>query len=209
MSNEVFPSALVGLRYPVRRIPIWRTRVQEAESGKETRIAFWSYPRFRWQLSYEVLRSDDGFAEKQTLIDFFMLRRGQHDDFLFFDPLDSAAVGQSLGTVVGGNRTFQLFRRLHSYSMPIYHLPALPTISLIYPDQSVVNNMTNFTMGSTDGVLNGRLTIGAGTALPNGTQVLWSGSYMHRVRFDDDEVEAELFMQGMWSATSIGLVSVK
>jgi len=55
MSSQVHPT-LAGLGWSVKRTPIWMTRKQESISGKRTFSADWSYPRWRWEITYNVLR---------------------------------------------------------------------------------------------------------------------------------------------------------
>ena len=69
MSNALYPD-FPGVSFRMRYEPMWKTEVQESVSGRETRVGWWSYPRYRIDLDYEVLRADS-LAEFQTLIGFF------------------------------------------------------------------------------------------------------------------------------------------
>lgn len=117
MSNAVFP-ALPGLIYPVTKTPMWRTKVQESTSGKETRIGYWSYPRWKYEIGFDVLRSG-ALTELQQLAGFFNARNGSFDSWLFDDPDDNAVVDQSLGVADGVQTTFQLARALGGYVEPV------------------------------------------------------------------------------------------
>jgi hypothetical protein len=55
VSSLVYPTGIKGLTYDGARTQIWKTGIQEAVSGKETRIAYQQYPRYRWELNYELL----------------------------------------------------------------------------------------------------------------------------------------------------------
>src|SRR5229473_1666909 len=118
MSNAIFPT-LVGLGWSVKRVPMWKTRVQEAISGKETRIADWSFPRWKWELAYDFLRGDAGHAEFQSLAGFFNQRQGVFDSFLYQDADDNGATAQLLGSGDGATRSFQLVRTLGGFIEPI------------------------------------------------------------------------------------------
>jgi hypothetical protein len=58
MSSLVFPSNIPGILFGVTRTPIFKTSVQEAVSGKESRFSFMQYPRVKFNLQYELLRDD-------------------------------------------------------------------------------------------------------------------------------------------------------
>ena len=68
MSN-IFPD-LPGLSWNRKKTPMWSTKIQTAASGKELRASYYSYPKWQFSLSYEVLR-DTGQAEIQSLIGLF------------------------------------------------------------------------------------------------------------------------------------------
>src|SRR4051812_19092026 len=101
MSNLVFP-VLPGLTFPVTKTPMWKNTVQEASSGKEVRIGFWSYPRWKYSLAFEVLRdrSIGSFTKGElwALVDFFNRHGGSFDDWLFDDPDDNSVTDQVFGT---------------------------------------------------------------------------------------------------------------
>ena len=120
MSDSVFPS-LPGIAWNTVRTPMWATRVQTAISGKETRQADWSYPRYSWELNYDFLRSAPSFGELQTLIGFINARQGSFGTFLYTDDDDNGVTGQQIGTGDGTTVTFPLnpyFWRLHRAGEP-------------------------------------------------------------------------------------------
>jgi len=113
MSASVFP-VLAGLGWSVTRREMWKTRRQEAVSGKETRIADWSYPRHQWTLNFDFLRqgalSGASYAEFAQLAGFFNLRQGMFDSFLYADADDNSVTGQGIATGDGATRTFAFVR---------------------------------------------------------------------------------------------------
>ena len=109
MSNAVFP-VLAGLDWNVIKTPVWKTRIQEAVSGKELRAALMSYPLWKFSLSYTVLRANAANAELQTLMGFFNARQGMFDSFLYTDPTDNSVANQSFGTGDGSTTAFQIGR---------------------------------------------------------------------------------------------------
>jgi hypothetical protein len=140
MSNAIFP-VLPGLQWERKRTPKFSTIVQTSVSGKESRVALWSYPRYTYSVSYDILRSSLSFLELQTLMGFFNQRQGMFDSFLFDDPEDDTATAQLFGTGDGTTTAFQLSRTYGGWNDPITNLNGAPQIfladwqgnSLIYP----------------------------------------------------------------------------
>jgi uncharacterized protein (TIGR02217 family) len=126
MSNALFPT-LAGLKFPVTRTPIWSNSIKVAASGKESRAGFWSSPRWKYKLSYDLLRSDAN-AEFQTLVGFFNARGGRFDDFLFNDPDDNTVTNQFVGNGNGVQTQFPLTRTLGGFVETI----TSPATVLIY-----------------------------------------------------------------------------
>ena len=54
MSNYVFPS-FQGWSWEKTITPVWNTQTYESESGRETRIQKWKYPRYKISLTYNFL----------------------------------------------------------------------------------------------------------------------------------------------------------
>jgi hypothetical protein len=127
VSNAVFPS-LLGIRFPVSKQPFWSTKVQTAANGQETRIGYWSSPRWRYTIGYEVLRDASGTQDLQTLAGFYNARMGQFDDFLFLDPDDNTATAKLFGTGNGTTNAFQLTRALGGFSEPVLGVNTIGSI---------------------------------------------------------------------------------
>ena len=92
MSTAVLPT-LKGLTFDVEREMLWNNQVQQSISGKETRIAYWSAARYRWTLTYSMLRSDSSNLELQSLFGFCSARQGSFDSFLYQDSDDNSVTG--------------------------------------------------------------------------------------------------------------------
>lgn len=172
MSNAVFPT-FVGLSWPVKRTPMFNTKVQKAVSGRETRIAFMSYPLYKIELSFEYL----SLADWSTLGGFFKARRGKWDSFLFDDKNDNTATVQGFGTGTGSATQFQLVRALGGFTEPVENINGTPSIFI-----NGVLQVSGYSIGST-----GIVTFTSAPA--NGTNLTWTGAYYWRVRFDQDEAE--------------------
>ena len=72
MSNTQFPD-LRGLAWDYTLTPTFSTGVQQATSGREVRVAFWSAPLWKLSLGYEFLHDDaqhvdqNGYSQLQQL----------------------------------------------------------------------------------------------------------------------------------------------
>ena len=120
----------VGAKFASRSM-VFSTTVQEAISGKETRIYKQSYPRYKWELDVDVLRSSSAFSstEFQYLFGFINSRQGMFDTFLYQDPVDNSATGQNLGTGNSSTSAFALTRSFGGFVEPIL---APNSVSAVY-----------------------------------------------------------------------------
>ncbi|GAO01965.1 DUF2460 domain-containing protein [Anaeromyxobacter sp. PSR-1] len=98
MSNDVFPD-LPGLDVEVDRTTLYRTSIYETAGGKEQRAAWWSSPRYRYRLRWNVLRADvaaaapwAAYSEAAAVQRFFDVHLGAWDSFLMVDPYSGAQV---------------------------------------------------------------------------------------------------------------------
>lgn len=67
MGNAVFP-ALPGLKWGAKKTPVWSTNIQKSANGRELRAAYYSYPQWRFSLSFEVLRTKAAINEGQSSV---------------------------------------------------------------------------------------------------------------------------------------------
>lgn len=197
MSNAVFPT-LPGLSWSVRRTPVWKTVSHESVSGMELRAALMTYPRWRFQLSYEFLRSGGGYAELQTLVGFFNQRRGSWDSFLWLDPADSTASWAPFGTGDGATKVFTLSRPLGGFLEPVQDFVSAPSV---YVAGALKASPTDYTISA------GKVTFAAAPA--SGAALTWVGQFYKRVRFERDETEFEEFLKDLHSAKKVDLITVK
>jgi uncharacterized protein (TIGR02217 family) len=106
VSNAIYP-ALAGLGYPVRKVANWATRMQRSVSGRTLRTQDYVNPIWNFTLSYEVLEDTVANPPGQItltanplavrhILNFFNSRSGAFEDFLYNDPKDNQANGQTL-----------------------------------------------------------------------------------------------------------------
>ena len=202
MSSAVFPS-LQGIAWNVKRSPRWSTRVQAAVSGKETRIADWSYPRWQWELAFEFLRGDAAHAEFQALAGFLNARQGQFDSFLYQDADDNAVTGQAIAIGDGTTKIFQLARSFGGFTEPVQAPNAVNQIYL----NGVAQPGTLYSVSSWGAAIPGAVTFT--TAPGAGVVITADFSFYFPCRFLDDSLDFEKFMFQLWQGKKIRFQSIK
>jgi len=202
MSTAAFPT-LMGLGWNVKRSPEWSSRVQTAVSGKETRIALWSYPRWHWDLTFDFLRSDAVNAEFQALAGFFNARQGQFDSFLYTDADDNSVMGQAIGTGDGATLAFPMARSFGGFTEPMLAPATVWAVYLGGVAQSVGSWSVSTWGSTTPGILTFVTAPGAGVAIAA------DFSFAFPCRFEADTLDFEKFMNQIWSGKSVKFISVK
>lgn len=217
MSSLLFPSSLPGLDATISREPYSDTSIQTTQSGRELRSTWWTYPRYRYKLTFSFLRSAAAYLEFQKVFGFVARHAGQFDSFLFQDPEDNAVTAHPFGVGTGSLTAYQLQRTLAADAdlnpaatrtywpvmgdgyEPVFDLNGAPSI---YVAGALKSAGTDYALGAT-----GAITF---TVAPAAGAVLsWTGSYYRRVRFASDQVGADRLVQQCWKTGSIDLVSVK
>lgn len=211
----VFPT-LPGLAWKVGKSPRFKTRRYEADAGQETRVAGWSYPRWEFDLRWEVLEDDrtvpinqmpsapkDAFRQ---LLGFFLARRGSFEPFWFLDPTDCAISSASDGvrqTIAVGDGSRQTFAVPRSFAGQFVEpVGAINTMDLF------VNGVFQVTPSyAINNPYDGWILIG--TPPPNGHVIKWGGTYYFKVTFERDESQFDQFMADLYENRGIRLRSVK
>lgn len=197
MSDAIFPD-MPGIKWGSTKTPTWSTKVQKSASGRELRAAYYSYPLWKFSLSYEVLRAN-AMQELQALIGFFNARQGSFDSFLYEDPEDNTVSDQGFGVAVSGQTQYQLVRTLGGYSEPVVAPNGTPSVSV----GGVVKLAgVDYTISS-DGVVTFLTSLTADQVLT------WSGSFYFRVRFSQDSADFERFLHQLWALKKIEFQTFK
>ena len=205
MSSALFPT-LAGLGWDVTRTPMWSNTVQQAVSGKETRIARWSYPRWQWELTFEFLRQGTvhgtAYTEFSQLAGFFNARQGSFDSFLYQDADDNAITGQALGTGDGSKTAFQLIRSFGGFNEPIL---APNVVSHVYLNGT--NQPSGWSVSSWGSATPGVLTF---TSPPgSGVAITADFSFFFPCRFTDDSLDFTKFMSALYAGKKVSFISIK
>jgi uncharacterized protein (TIGR02217 family) len=195
MTTPVFP-ALKGLAWPVIRTPINSTSREVAVSGKEARFALWSYPRYRYELTFDYLSSDASKSQDwQALEGFWKKVYGPANPFLFTLPDDSAATDQQFWIGDGLTTQVQLVRTMAGFTEPVF----APNIVNVKIDGVPTSS---YTLGAL-----GVLTFTAPPA--TGKVCTWTGTFSWYCRFDDDEVSFRNLYSLFWQLERLSFTTAK
>lgn len=202
MSNAIFPT-LPGLKMGSTKTPIWSTKVQKSASGRELRASYYSYPLWRFSLSFEVLRSAADLAELQTLVGFFNARQGSFDSFLYQDPEDNTVTDQTFAMALSGQTQYRLARQFGGVVEPVFG-PKLtgPGAAAIYVDGVLKTVGVDYTLDA-----NGLVTFAS--APISGARLSWTGDFYYRCRFLQDSAEFERFLHQLWALKKIEFQTFK
>jgi uncharacterized protein (TIGR02217 family) len=205
MSSNVFPT-IPGLTFGNKRTPTFNTGVQQALSGKESRIAYQLYPLITFELQFELLRDTITPSELKSLTGLFMACQGQYDTFLFSDPSFNTVTAQQFGTGDGATTNFQITAIYQNTGGPgiaeiIQNFNGAPAISVNGTLQTLG---TAYTLGAT-----GIVTFLGGHIPAAAAVITWTGSFYYRCRFTDDTLENEEFMNNWWQNTKVSFKQVK
>lgn len=194
MSDVVYPS-FPGLKWNVKRTPMWKTLSQESVSGKELTVSLMTYPNRKYSISYEFLRR----SEMEQIEGFFNQRRGKFDTFLYLDPEDNSVTDQVFGTGNGTTTSFPLSRVRGGFSEPVQALNGAPVIK--------VDGVTKATPA--DYVISTTGIVVFTTAPLAGQPITWTGNYYFRCRFLQDMAEFDQFLKTLWQWNRVEFRTVK
>ncbi|HFB6717545.1 TPA: DUF2460 domain-containing protein [Neisseria gonorrhoeae] len=198
MGNAVFPE-FPGLKWGRKKTAVWSTGTQKSASGREFRTAYYTYPQWRFSLSFEVLRTKASVNELEKLAGFFNARKGSFESFLYEDPADNAVTDQPVGNTVQGVARYQLVRSMGGFIEPVSAVKERPAVKV---GGTVLAYGRDYTV-TDKGVLV------FNTPQPPGRPITWTGGFYFRVRFTSDTVDFENVLGSLWAAKKIEFTSVK
>lgn len=208
MSSAVFP-ALTGIVWPVIRTPFWENTVQTAQSGKETRLANFTYPYYTWELEYDALRQglvhNTAYTELATLMGFYNARQGSFDSFLFDAGADDNTVtAQAIAVGDGATLAFQLVRALGNFVEPIF---APNVVSAVRVNGVLKTAGVDYTVSAWGSATPGVITF---AVAPGNTLAITADfTYYWPCRFMDDNLPFTKWISNMYSAKKITIKSLK
>lgn len=198
MGNAIFPT-FPGLKWGRKKTAVWSTGTQKSASGREFRTAYYTYPQWRFSLSFEVLRTKASVNELEQLAGFFNARKGSFESFLYEDPTDNAVTDQAIGNTVQGVTRYQLVRSMGGFIEPVLAVKERPAVKV---------GGTALTYGR-DYTVTDKGVLVFNTPQTPGRPITWTGGFYFRVRFTSDTVDFENVLGSLWAAKKIEFTSVK
>lgn len=187
----IYP-VMTGLTFPVVRVPAMKTNIQECVSGRESAVGMWSFPRWKYTLTYSFLTQTD----YDTIVNFFLAQRGRANPFWFDDRNANTLTNSVIGIADGVTKDFQITRLIGNINEPVFGTKANMVVTSA-GHSSIEYNITagkvSFTTAPASG--SGNITV--------------SGGYYARVRFKEDEMNIEEFMYQLHELKTVELLSVK
>lgn len=175
--------------------PVWSSRVQTAASGRDQVAELWSYPLYKFTLTYEVLDSD----QLALLTGFFNACRGRSRAFLFTDPEQNTVTNGQFGTGTGSVSHFQLLRSISGFAEPVLAPLSVTAVRL--------GGLTLATSSYSVDPLTGVVTF---TSPPAAGAVLTADfTYAFRCRFLADQAEFAQFAYQLYALRRIEFQSIK
>lgn len=186
--------------------PVHQTMVQTLASGAEKRIASWSLPISRYDVSSGV-KNPTGFAE---VLAFFRARQGRLRGFRFRDWSDYTSPRQTIGTTDGGLAAFQIIKAYTSGSSTRQRPITRPVAGTVHcwvdgTARTIGAGGTQFLVNTTTGVI----TIGATLASTTGQSVEVACEFDVPARFDTDQIAIELQLADVGEWPAIPLVEIR
>lgn len=221
MSNIVFP-VLPGVSIERSRNPIWDSIVQKTAAGRVLGLTSQTYPRWKYKLTFEFLRSG-AHQELEAIVGLFNRMRGRADTFLFFDEDDNATISQQIGVGDGATKSFQLLRGVGGFVEPIAEVQTIASLTVggavmnaslaECPDESPSLSLDflsgTYMVWENDYAYAGGGRVVFNTAPAVGLPIVWSGTYYHRCRFDNDEISFDRFLWKLWKTKSVDFTTEK
>ena len=198
MGNAIFPT-FPGLKWGRKKTAVWSTGTQKSASGREFRTAYYTYPQWRFSLSFEVLRTKASVNELEQLAGFFNARKGSFESFLYEDPTDNIVTHQPIGNTVQGVTRYQLVRSMGGFIEPVLAVKERPAVKV---------GGVALTYGRDYSVTDKGVLV-FNTPQTPGRPITWTGGFYFRVRFTSDTVDFENVLGSLWAAKKIEFTSVK
>lgn len=195
-SNLTFP-VLAGQGWNTMKTPIWNTKIQTAVSGRELRASYYSSCRWKFSVTFDVLRAASASQDLQVLMGFFNQMKGSWDDFFYVDPTDFAASAEIFGTGDGVTTAFPITRSFNG----------VPGTVLVNGLFSVSVNGSSAPFTSASGIQTTIVTFTTAPAV--GAVLRWTGNFHFRCRFSNDHADFDNIMYQLWTLKKLEFISIK
>lgn len=182
---------LRGLAWPVVRHTLWNTLTDTTFSQRVAALSLQQYALYTWELSYDLLRDDVTPSDYKALTGLFDNVLGRFDSFLYTDPTFNAVANEQFGVGDGVKTDFQLVATFKNDGGPgradIIQTP---------------NGIPAITGTAIPHILGPSGIVSFASPPANGAVLRWTGAFYFRVRFLDDELPLDEFMNNWWHTSS-------
>jgi hypothetical protein len=218
-----------GTAWQAKWTETFKTLIQQsAAPGFETRVSLGPDSVRHLELNYKILLAGDKGTTRDQLLGFFNLRGGDFDSFLLDlgawtkNPTDSSIVGQVLTPDVNSFAPMQVTRFVYAtetWNEDIYELAGVNGNPGVAPVLKL--NGVPMTAG-TDYVFQGPGVSVSGVTYPGMVAVIIHAlstsplsvvtadfSYYYRMRFEQPQLEVEMFHWLLWKNQQMSLVQTR
>lgn len=130
---DPFNTKLPGLSIEVKKTPMFKTRIKEAVSGRETRNSLTSMPRWQFELEYEFLEDRTGAdSSLKTIQGFFLEMLGSAQAWLFKDPDDYLVTNGQMGIGTGVDVDFYFRRPMGNFLEIVNQVDLANTVNVYF-----------------------------------------------------------------------------
>lgn len=179
--------------------PEFATSIVATASGYEQRNINWSSARGRWDVASGLKKQ----TQLDTLIAFFRARKGRAHGFRFKDWTDYKAIGQSIGTGDGTNKTFQLSRTYLSGGSTDVRTITKPVAGTVKIYLAGVLQSSGVSINTTTGIVTFT------TAPGNNVAVSADYEFDVPVRFDTDRMAVTIEQINLHQWSGIPIIEIR
>lgn len=199
-SFPAFPS-IAELGWNVSRTPVFNNLISSHVSGKEIRSPRAVFPRWEFDLSYDILDSKKT-STYQSMFSFFQSMGGRSSKFRFTDPENNTATAQFIGTGDGYRNIWAMCRSVGTiYEEPVGYVNTLSAVYL----NGVLQSPATYTLWYNDQWPSIKFNTPPGA----GVTITATFTYSFVCRFYNDSQSYEEFMANFHSLKSCKFISVK
>lgn len=175
--------------------PRFQTTIVRLSSGVEYRNQDWSRQKAEYEIGYGIQTRED----LDDVINFFYARRGMARGFRFKDWSDYSVTAQAIGTGDGTTQQFQLLKSYTSGAVTFNRIITRPVVGTITVYENAVSKPFTLLAG---GIVSYNVAPLAATALTA------TFEFDVPVRFNQDELEIDMEMDGVGSVPSLKISEI-
>lgn len=210
MAYDVYP-VLRGLSFSWVKRPKLSTSITPAVSGREVRLNYWTNPMWEWDLSYEYLPDSGGgwittTADIKTMMAFYA-SHGDFQSFRFADPDDSVVTANPVAVGDGGTTAWVVTRTFGGGGFST--VEPIGYIDLSSAFHVYLNGVLQVSGYAVDQTTAYNQLLGFSSPPGAGVVVSVDMTFNYIVRFKENTLEFEKFMNKMWSLSKATLSSTR